>query len=59
MDFLNLKDKVNKGGLILFDNYSDPGWNEVKPEVDRLAEEYINEFKIKIVIGNCLVLEKY
>lgn len=59
MDFLNLKDKVNKNGLIVFDNYNDSSWIEVKPEVDRLSEEYKNEFKIKIVVGDCLVLEKY
>lgn len=58
MDFLNLKNKVNKGGLIVFDNYNDPSWTEVRPEVDRLAEEYKNEFKIKLVYGHMLVLEK-
>jgi hypothetical protein len=58
MDFLNLKDKVNKGGLIVFDNYNDPSWTEVKPEVDRLYEEYKNQFKIKLVYGHMLCLEK-
>jgi len=58
MDFLNLKDKVNKGGLIVFDNYDDNSWREVKPEVDRLAEKYKNDFKIKLVYGNMLCLEK-
>ncbi len=58
MDFINLKDKVNKGGLIVFDNYNDPSWTEVKPEVDRLYEEYKNEFKIKLVYGHMLCLEK-
>jgi len=58
MDFLNLKNKVNKNGLIVFDNYNDPSWPEVKPEVDRLAEEYKNEFNIKEVYGHMLCLEK-
>jgi len=58
MDFLNLKDKVNKGGLIVFDNYGCPGWKEVRPEADRLAEEYKDEFKIKLVYGHMLVLQK-
>ncbi len=58
MDFLNLKDKVNKNGLIVFDNYNDTNWIEVKPEVDRLCEEYKNDFKIKLVYGHMLCLEK-
>ncbi len=58
-DFLNLKDKVNKGGLIVFDNYNDGCWPEVKPAVDELCDEYTNEFKIKEISGNMLVLEKF
>lgn len=58
MDFLNLKDKVNKNGLIVFDNYNDSSWIEVKPEVDRLCELYKNDFKIKLVYGHMLCLEK-
>jgi hypothetical protein len=58
MDFLNLKDKVNKNGLIVFDNYNDSSWIEVKPEVDRLCELYKNDFKIKLVHGHMLCLEK-
>tara|TARA_Y100000593_G_C4268942_1_gene316312 strand:+ start:442 stop:1011 length:570 start_codon:yes stop_codon:yes gene_type:complete len=58
MDFLNLKDKVTKNGLILFDNYGDPNWKEVKPTVDKLCEEYNEEFTIKEVVGHCLVLTK-
>ncbi len=57
-DFLNLKDKVNKGGLIVFDNYNDGCWSEVKPAVDELCDEYTNEFKIKEITGNMLCLEK-
>ena len=57
-DFLNLKDKVNKGGLILFDNYSDPAWIEVKPAVDELCNKYSNEYIIKLIVGHCLVLKK-
>jgi hypothetical protein len=58
MDFLNLKDKVNVGGLVVFDNYSDSSWPEVKPEADRLAEKYKDEFIIKETFGHMLVLEK-
>jgi len=58
MDFLNLKDKVNKNGLIVFDNYNDSSWIEVKPEVDRLCELYKGDFKIKLVYGHMLCLEK-
>ena len=57
-DFLNLKDKVNKGGLILFDNYSDSAWPEVKPAVDELCKQYSDNFCIKEISGNCLVLKK-
>ena len=57
-DFLNLKDKVNIGGLIVFDNYNDSSWRQVKPEADRLAELYKKEFKIKETFGHMLVLEK-
>jgi cephalosporin hydroxylase len=58
MDFLNLKDKINKGGLIVFDNYNDNAWTEVKPAVDELCDEYTNEYFIKEVYGNMLCLEK-
>jgi len=58
MDFLNLKDKVNKEGLIVFDNYNDPSWPQVKPEADRLYEEYHKDFEIKLVYGHMLVLKK-
>jgi len=58
MDFLNLKDKVKKGGIIVFDNYNDNCWAEVKPEVDRLSELYKEEFKVKETFGHCLVLQK-
>ncbi len=57
-DFINLKDKVNKNGLILFDNYCDNAWPEVKPAVDEICDKYSNEYCIKLIVGNCLVLKK-
>ena len=57
-DFISYKDKVRKGGLIVFDNYNDPSWKEVKPTVDNICENYSEDFKIKEVFGHCLVLEK-
>jgi hypothetical protein len=57
-DFLNLKYKVNKGGLIVFDNYNDSSWPDVKPEADRIYEIYNDDFKIKETFGHMLVLEK-
>ena len=57
-DFISYKDKVRKGGLIVFDNYSDPSWPEVKSIVDKICEAYTKDFNIKEVFGHCLVLEK-
>jgi hypothetical protein len=58
-DFINFKDKVRKGGIIVFDNYNDPSWTQVKPMVDKICESYKNEFMIKEKFGHCLVLKKY
>jgi len=58
-DFINLKDKVNKGGLVVFDNYNDSSWSAVKPAVDELCITYKNDFTIKEVSGHMLVLEKF
>jgi predicted O-methyltransferase YrrM len=38
-DFYNYLPFMNKGGLILFDNYDDPSWTEVKPATDEIIEE--------------------
>ena len=38
-DFYNYLPFMNKGGLILFDNYNDPRWTEVKPATDEIIEE--------------------
>ena len=56
MDFLNLKNKVNKGGLIVFDNYNDPSWPDVKRAVDDLIEKY--NLKVINKIGHCCVICK-
>ena len=57
-DFNNYRRKVNKGGLIVFDNYNCPGWPEVKPVVDFLIDIHAITFKVHSQFGNCLVLEK-
>ncbi len=57
-DFIAYKDKVSPEGLIVFDNYNDPSWPEVKPMVDNICESYSEDFKIKEIFGHCLVLEK-
>ena len=57
-DFINLKDKVSKGGIIVFDNYNDPSWPEVKPTVDNICESYSEEFKIIDKFGHMLTIEK-
>ena len=38
-DFYNYLPFMNQGGLILFDNYDDPNWQEVKPATDKIIEE--------------------
>ena len=38
-DFYNYLPFMNSGGLILFDNYDDPSWTEVKPATDKIIEE--------------------
>ena len=38
-DFYNYLPFMNQGGLILFDNYNDPSWKEVKPATDKIIDE--------------------
>ena len=57
-DFKNYKDKVRKGGIIVFDNYNDPSWKEVAPAVELIILEYKDEFKLKEKKYHCCVLEK-
>lgn len=57
-DFNNYRNKVNKGGLIVFDNYSDDNWPEVKDAVDFLVDIHAITYKIHSKYGHCLVLEK-
>ena len=38
-DFYNYLPFMNPGGLILFDNYDDPSWKEVKPATDKIIDE--------------------
>jgi len=38
-DFYNYLPFMNQGGLILFDNYNDPNWKEVKPATDEIIQE--------------------
>ena len=57
-DFIQYKDKVRKGGLIAFDNYNDPSWNQVKIIVDKIVILHKDDYKVKEKVGHCLVLEK-
>ena len=57
-DFINYKDKVSKGGIVVFDNYNDPNWREVKPVVDNLCYLFKNEFRVKEKVLHMCVLEK-
>ena len=38
-DFYNYLPFMNQGGLILFDNYNDPNWKEVKPATNEIIQE--------------------
>mgnify|MGYP003624754739 FL=1 len=57
-DFNNYSKKVNIGGLIVFDNYSDPSWTEVKEAVDLLCDIHALSYKVHSKYGHCLVLKK-
>ena len=57
-DCLNYKDKVSKDGYIVFDNYNDSAWIEVTKAVDKIVEDYDNEFVKDCVYKQCLVLKK-
>ena len=57
-DFMDYKLKINKNGLIVFDNYNDECWPEVKKAVDKIVSSYKQYFKVKEIFGNCLVLQK-
>ena len=57
-DWINYKDKVSKGGIVVFDNYNDNNWREVKPTVDNICYLYKNDFKVKDKSLHMCVLEK-
>lgn len=57
-DFMSYKNKMNKNGLIVFDNYNDNAWVEVKKAVDEIVELHKENFKVKEKFGHCLILEK-
>ena len=57
-DFNNYRNKVNKGGLIVFDNYMDGNWPEVEEAVDFLIDIHAITYKFHSKFGHCLVLEK-
>jgi hypothetical protein len=54
-DFINYKDFVNDSGIIAFDNYKDPNWNQVEEGVKYILENY--EYKIIHEFGHCCVLQ--
>jgi hypothetical protein len=56
-DFNNYFEFVNKDGYIIFDNYNDSSWEQVKIAVDEITESNTN---IKIVdkVGHCCVVQK-
>ena len=47
---------MNVGGLILFDNYDDPSWTEVKPATDIIIEE-CDKIKLHSKDGHLCVVE--
>jgi len=55
-DFYNYLPFMNVGGLILFDNYDDPSWTEVKPATDIIIEE-CDKIKLHSKDGHLCVVE--
>ncbi len=55
-DFYNYLPFMNVGGLILFDNYNDPSWTEVKPATDIIIEE-CDKIKLHSKDGHLCVVE--
>ena len=53
-DYNNYGCKVREGGYIVFDNYDDPSWYQVKQAVDEL---YDDKQYFKTVYGHCCVFE--
>jgi cephalosporin hydroxylase len=56
-DFYNYFPYVSQGGLILFDNYNDPSWTQVKPAVDKVIDEYIDRVEIVEKSGHLCVVK--
>ena len=56
-DFYNYFPFVSQGGLILFDNYNDPAWNQVKPAADKVIEEYSDRVEIVEKSGHLCVVK--
>ena len=55
-DFNNYLPFVNKGGIIVFDNYNDNAWKEVTTAVDELLSDENIELVNKC--GNCCVVKR-
>jgi hypothetical protein len=55
-DFYNYLPYMNEEGLILFDNYNDPNWKEVKPATDKIIKE-CNKVSIYHKTGHLCVLK--
>ncbi len=55
-DFINYKNFVQDDGIIVFDNYKDPNWNEVEEGVKYILENY--GYKVIQEFGHCCVLQK-
>ncbi len=56
-DFNNYLPFLNNEGIIVFDNYNDISWKEVKTAVDEIIENY-KEIELVNKYGNCCVVKK-
>lgn len=56
-DFNNYFEFLNKDGFIIFDNYNDNCWIEVKTAVDEIIEKN-KDIKLIKKIGHCCVIQK-
>tara|TARA_R110000765_G_scaffold376691_3_gene467421 strand:+ start:1362 stop:2006 length:645 start_codon:yes stop_codon:yes gene_type:complete len=58
LDFLDYKNKIRQGGFIIFDNYDDRNWREVRPAVDEIIECFPEEFKLYDAAHHLCVIQK-
>jgi len=55
-DFNNYKQFMNQDGLMVFDNYNDPNWQEVKVAVDEIIENH-RDVELIDKFGHCAVIK--